>query len=193
MYISGLHGDTYIDNNRLYVLPDEISKLARGLAGWCLPYKVDAVVGPAIGGVILSQWFTYHLSQLTRRKVYSTYVEKAGDSQILIFKRGFNRLLEGKQVLIVDDVLMTGGSLRQTIELTRAVGAEIQAAAVLFNREGLTANDLDIPALEVLVDMPLPSWPASECHLCRDLVPINIDIGHGREFLEYHQRPFREQ
>jgi orotate phosphoribosyltransferase len=55
--------------------------------------------------------------------------------------------------------------------------------AALCNRGGVTAADLDVPALVSLVELSLDSWEAADCPLCRAGVPVNTDVGKGREFL----------
>jgi orotate phosphoribosyltransferase len=64
----------------------------------------------------------------------------------------------------------------------RAAGAEVVGVSALCNRGGVTAAALGAPALHSLLDVRLDSWPAEACPLCRDGVPVNVDVGKGREF-----------
>jgi orotate phosphoribosyltransferase len=84
---------------------------------------------------------------------------------------------------VVEDVLNTGGSVRQAVAAVRAAGGEVVAVAALCNRGGVTAADLGVPAVVALVELSLDSWDAPACPLCRDGVPIDTRIGKGREFL----------
>jgi orotate phosphoribosyltransferase len=65
----------------------------------------------------------------------------------------------------------------------RAAGGDVVAAAALVNRGRVTAADVETPALTALLDVDLDAWDAASCPLCRDGVPVNTDVGKGREFV----------
>jgi orotate phosphoribosyltransferase len=88
---------------------------------------------------------------------------------------------------VVEDIVTTGGSVRQTVAAVRAGGGEVTRVMALCNRGGITAADLGVPAFAALVTLSLDSWEASACPLCRDGVPVNSDVGKGREFLASRQ------
>ena len=71
----------------------------------------------------MSQWVAYHLSELEGREVYSVYSDKDGDG--FVIKRGYNELIKGKNILVVEDLVTTGGSLRKVIEAARNEGANV--------------------------------------------------------------------
>lgn len=101
-----------------------------------------------------------------------------------VIKRGYDKLIAGKKVLVVEDILTTGGSVKKTVEAVRAIGGEVAGVAALCNRGGVTAEDIgDVPELFSLVNITLESWEASECPLCAQGVPINTSVGKGKEFL----------
>lgn len=101
-----------------------------------------------------------------------------------IIKRGYNRLVPGKRVLVVEDVLTTGGSVKKVIEATRAIGGIVVGLGVLCNRGGITPQDVaDVPRLFALVNVKLDAWDEADCPLCAKGVPINTDVGKGGEFL----------
>src|SRR3989344_9468868 len=68
VFVSGLHADTYVNKNAMYPYTREMSKLCRSIAERFVGKNVGAVVGPATGGIILSQWVAYHLSELEGRE-----------------------------------------------------------------------------------------------------------------------------
>jgi orotate phosphoribosyltransferase len=113
--------------------------------------------------------------------VYGVYAEKEGDS--FAIRRGYGRLITGKKVLVVDDVLTTGGSVTKVIEAVRSIDGIVVGLGVICNRGGVTAHDVAVPKLVSLAQIDLDSWRAEDCPLCAQNVPINIDVGKGREFL----------
>jgi len=182
VFVSGLHADTYVNKNAMYPYTREMSKLCRSIAERFVGKNVGAVVGPATGGIILSQWVAYHLSELEGREVYGTYADKDGDG--FVIKRGYDEVMKGKNVLVVEDLVTTGGSLRKVVEAARAVGANVVGAVAICNRGDVTKEMTGNPPEFVsLLTVHLEQWPESECELCQGNIPVNTDIGHGKDFL----------
>lgn len=176
VYTSGRHGSTYVNKDAVYPHTERVSDLCGLLAESVRGHYVEVVCGPALGGIILSQWTAHHLHAL------AVYAEKAPAGGLAL-RRGYDHVVSGRRVLVVEDVLNTGGSVRETVAAVRAAGGEVVAVAALCNRGGLTAADLDVPALHALVELTLESWDAASCPLCRDGVPVDTEVGKGREFL----------
>ncbi len=184
VYTSGKHGTAYINKDAIYPHTKETSDLCLVIARRFADSDVDVVIAPAIGGVILSQWVADHLTKLTGREVLSVYAEKTNDGDNFIIKRGYDKLIAEKNVLVVEDVLTTGGSARKVVEATRNIGGKIVGVGVICNRGGITPDDIaDVPELFSLIDVKLDAWNEKECPLCAQCIPINTDIGKGREFL----------
>lgn len=182
VFVSGLHADTYINKNAMYPYTREMSHLCRGIAEMFKDRNIGAVVGPATGGIILSQWVAFHLSELEGRDVYSVYADK--DTDGLVIRRGYDELIKGKNILVVEDLTTTGGSIKKVVEAARAAGATVAAAVALCNRGGVTKEAVGNPPEFIsLVELHLEQWPEAECELCASNIPINIDIGHGKEYL----------
>ena len=182
VYTSGKHGRAYINKDAIYPHTKETSQLCRAIAEQFLDSDVEVVIAPSIGGVILSQWVAYHLTEITGREVLGVYSEKEGDS--FVIKRGYDKIVQGKKVLVVEDVLTTGGSVKKVIEATRALEGNVVGLGVLCNRGGITPQDVsDPPKLFALVNVKFDSWDEAECPLCSKGVPINTDVGKGRDFL----------
>ena len=72
---------------------------------------------------------------------------------------------------------------KDAVAAVRAAGGIVVAVAALVNRGAVTAADVGVPALVALLDIALDAWDADACPLCRDGVPVNTDVGKGREFL----------
>jgi len=184
VYTSGKHGTAYVNKDAVYPHTRETSDLCRAIAAQFANDNVETVIAPAIGGVILSQWVAHHLSEITKREVLGVYAEKMETGDAFIIKRGYDKLVAGKNVLVVEDVLTTGGSAKKVIEATRALGGNVIGLGVLCNRGGITPKDVaDPPKLFALVNVKFDAWDEAECPLCAKNVPINTDVGKGREYL----------
>ena len=103
------------------------------------------------------------------------------------FGRGYGELVAGKNVLIAEDVLTTGGSAKRTVEAVRMDGGHVAGVAVLCNRGGVTAQDVgNVPELFALANVALESWTKEECLQdgpCSKGVPVNTQFGKGGDFL----------
>lgn len=184
VYTSGKHGTAYVNKDAVYPHTKETSDLCRAIAQQFANDGVEVVIAPAIGGVILSQWTAHHLSEITEREVFGVYAEKAESGDAFIIKRGYDKIVAGKNVLVVEDVLTIGGSAKKVVEATRALGGNIVGLGVLCNRGGITPEDVaNPPKLFALVNVKLDAWDEAECPLCAQSVPINTDVGKGREYL----------
>lgn len=185
---SGRHIDTYINKDALFMHPRETSQLCLALAQEFKDDNIEAVIAPAVGGVVLSQWTAYHVSELTGKEVYALFADKDGHGGLVI-KRGYDKAIAGKRTLVVEDLLTTGGSLKKAVEIARAAGAEIIGAAAIGNRGQVTREQIgNPPKFLALVDIDLESWDESECELCQAGIPVNTDVGHGKEFLARSQK-----
>lgn len=184
VYTSGKHGTAYVNKDAIYPHTTETSRLCCALASRFAGDNAEVVIAPAIGGVILSQWIAHHLTKISNRKVFSVYAEKSKNGDAFIISRGYDKLIANKNVLVAEDVLTTGGSAKKVIEAARAIGCNIIGLGVFYNRGGITSQDVaNVPKFTALVDMKLDAWNKENCPLCERNVPINTDVGKGREFL----------
>jgi orotate phosphoribosyltransferase len=191
VYTSGKHGSIYINKDALYPHTAETSEVGKLFAEKSKDLDVDVVVAPAVGGTILSQWTAFHLSKLKGKEVLSAYTEKdkgtsssAAESE-QIFKRGYDQIVRGKKVLVIEDLTTTGISVKKVVETVKSVGGEVVAVCVMVNRDPkhVTEEFVGAPfsALGVIL---ADAVDAQECALCKKGVPVNTKIGHGKKFLE---------
>lgn len=178
VYASGLHGSTYINKDAIYSDPRVVSELCRYLSGEFDGRYIDTVLGPAIGGIIMAQWVAYHLSNSRDNEVAAVYAEKDGQGGFAL-RRGYDKDIATGKVLIVEDILTTGSSVRKLVELTRAMGGRVVGVAALWNRGGVTAKGLGVSKLVSLIKRPLEAWPADACPLCVKGIRVNIRLGKG--------------
>ena len=121
---------------------------------------------------------------MTGRDVAAVYADKDGEGGFIV-KRGYDRVIDHHKVLVVEDLMTTGGSVKKVIDAVRKVGADVAGVAAICNRGGVKAKDIGNPSrFEVLLNVHLDSWDEKECPLCERNIPINVEVGHGREFLK---------
>lgn len=184
VYTSGRHGAAYVNKDALYLHPVVTGDLCRVMASHYDADAVDVVAGPTVGGVILAQWVAWHLSQRrTAGEVLAVYAEEEDGTKQRVFRRGYDQQIVGKRIVVVEDIVNTGGSVQQVIAAVRALGGMVVGVSILCNRGGITGADLGDVALHALTDITLDSWAADECPLCQAGVPINTAAGKGKAFL----------
>ena len=189
VFVSGLHADTYVNKNAMYPYTDQISLLCLGIAEKFKGSGVEAVVGPETGGIILAQWVAHHLSQLEGREVYGVYADKdhslPKDATVeFVIKRGYDGLIKGKKTLVVEDLVTTGNSLKKVVEEARRVGADVVGAVAVCNRGNVTREMAgNTPRFESMLTVDLEQWPEEECELCKNNIPVNTEVGHGKQYL----------
>lgn len=183
VYTSGRHGDSYINKDALYTHTHELSRLCKAIAERFADKGVEVVIGPAVGAAILSQWVAYHLTDITGKEVYAAFADKDGQGGFVV-KRGYEKVITGKKTLVVEDLTTTGGSLKKVVETARTQEADVVAAVVVCNRGNVEKKDVgEPPEFVSMVNIELDSWDEGECDLCRTNIPVNTDIGHGKDFV----------
>lgn len=163
---SGRHSDTYMQSAKLFVRPDEADKIAAALAEKLAAYKPDVVVSPAVGGIILGYELARHLG------VSDIFAEREDGK--MTFRRGFD-LQKGQRVVVAEDVVTTGGSVKEVIELCRACGADVVACASVVDRSNGKV-EFDVPYVPLL-SMEVTSWLPDECPLCKSGAPAPYKPG----------------
>ena len=195
-FASGMHGGTYINKDALYPYSQETSRLCYEIAKRAfLLCDIDCVVGPEKGGIILSQWVGYHLTQKKRQHVLSVFAEKkmhassvlqgaSSPDYDFIFTRGYADCIAGKNVLIVEDVITTGGSIKKVVNLVRESGGNVSGVAAVCNRGNIYSENIGSPPIFfALLDISLSSWSAEVCPLCAQGMALNTQLGSSKEFV----------
>jgi len=160
---SGKHSPRYLEKFQVLQWPHHTERLCETIAAWWRSAGPDTVAGPTTGGIILAHEVA---RQLGTRAVYA---ERSEQGPGRVFRRGF-QLAKGERVLVVDDIMTTGGSVQETVEAVRASGAEVIGAAVLVDRSGGQAK-LDVP-LRALWSLDVPAYAPADCPLCANSVPV---------------------
>ncbi|MCX7997272.1 MAG: phosphoribosyltransferase family protein [Patescibacteria group bacterium] len=184
VYTSGKHGEVYINKDALYPHPEYTSRVGKLFAEKYHTMDIDVVAAPALGGIILTTWTAYHLTQMKGKEVLGVYAEKMPDKS-MAFTRGYDRLIAGKNVLVIEDLATTGGSLKKVVDLVRATGGNVVAACVMVNRdpEAVTTETIGAP-FDSLGVIRAESWEESDLPDRIRKRPINTKVGHGKKYME---------
>ncbi len=155
---SGRHSDVYYEKFTLLKNPAICTQICKAMAEKFAPAKPTVVVGPTTGGIIIAYDVARYMG------IESIYAE-AGDSGGRVFKRGFS-LEPGQRVVIVDDVLTTGTSVHEVIELVKTYQANIVGVGVFLDRSGKSHPGFDYPFFP-LTKVSAESWEPTACPLCQ--------------------------
>lgn len=185
VYTSGMHGSVYIRKDMLYPHTKETSLVCQMIAKKFKDVDIDIVVGPSIGGIILSQWVAFHLSKLKKKEVLGVFTEKDEQSN-QVFKRGYDEIVKGKNILVVEDLTTTGGSVRKVVNAVKNAGGNVVEVCVMVNRnpEKVTSEIVGAP-LTYLGIFRAEAFDREKCPLCKKKIPINTAVGHGKKFLQH--------
>jgi orotate phosphoribosyltransferase len=153
---SGLHSDRYLQSALVLQQPDIATKLCAELAAYFTDQRIEAVIAPALGGVFVSHETARALG------VRALFAERVNGE--LMLRRGFT-IKSGERVLVVEDVITTGKSTRETIDVVKKAGGMVIAAASLVDRSGGKA-ELGVP-YRSLVTLDVPTYAAESCPMCR--------------------------
>ncbi len=152
---SGRHSGRYCQCMRALERPELAEELGRMIADLFRDERVDVVVAPALGGIVIGYEVARSLG------VRSMFAERKGGEMTL--RRGF-AVAPGERVLIIEDVVTTGGSVKEVASLVRAAGGTVVGFGFILDRSGGSA-DLGAPA-RALVATTMESFEASDCPLC---------------------------
>jgi len=166
---SGLHSPGYLQCALVLQHPREAEALGAEIADRVRGLGVQTVLSPALGGIVIGQEVGRALG------VRAIFAERQDGR--LTLRRGF-ALEPGEKVLVVEDVVTTGGSTRETIDLARESGASVVGAAAIIDRSGRSAElgtggqqKIDVP-FHVLAEVSLPTYDPAACPLCLAGLPV---------------------
>lgn len=163
---SGLHSSGYLQSALVLQYPKHAERLGRSLAQALSPLTTEepigSVISPALGGLIIGHEVARALG------VKFLFTERDADRRMSL-RRGFT-IGPGEKLIVIEDVITTGGSTKEVIEVVRALGGKVIAAGSIIDRSG-GAADLGVPraALETLI---VPVWDQEKCPLCANGEPV---------------------
>lgn len=191
VYASGRHGDTYIDKDTLYPNTSVVSQLCKELAVRMYTGNIiNTVIGPAMGGVILSQWVAYHLTIMQGFETAAVYAEKSPISPGFVIRPSFHKHIRGQRVLIVEDQLTTGMSAAQVVKAVRDTAGNVIGLGALWNRGRVRETAAGgVPVIKSLIHKEFDSWDEQDCPLCLCCSTVNTKLGHGQKFMDRPKKP----
>ena len=157
---SGLHSPAYVQCALLLESPSRARRIGRALADLLRPYRPESVLSPALGGLVIGHETAAALELPFR---FCERVDRA-----MTLRRGFE-LREGERVVVVEDVVTTGGSAREAAELAGDLGADVCAVGSILDR-GSGSSPFTQP-FAALKRLDLETWSPAECPLCREGTP----------------------
>lgn len=158
---SGRHSDRYMQCAKVFQYPGYTQELTEELALAFRDDKVDIVIGPAVGGIILA----YEMARSLGAK--SIFAEREGGTMTL--RRGFE-IPKGSRVLVVEDVVTTGGSVKEVIDLAKNMGGEVVGVGIFVDRSN-GGVDFGVK-LSSLLAFDITSYEPKDCPLCLNNIPV---------------------
>jgi len=158
---SGLHSSGYLQCALVLQHPHHAETLGRAIAARTRDLRATLVLSPALGGVVIAHEVGRALG------VRAIFAER--QDGVLTLRRGFV-IGEGDRVLVVEDVLTTGGSTRETMQVALAAGGQVVGAASIVDRSG-GAVRFDVPFV-ALLEIALPTYEPGTCPLCAQGLPV---------------------
>lgn len=157
---SGRHSDKYLQCARLLEHPNDTETVCRIMAEKFKDDNIETVVAPAMGGIIVA----YEIARILGAR--AIFAEREDGKMTL--RRGF-ALKHNERVLVVEDVVTTGGSVREVISLAKQADADIAGVGCLVDRTG---GKIDFGyTFQAALSLAVESWQPEECPLCRDGIP----------------------
>ena len=159
---SGLHSPRYVEKFNVLQKPVYTEKLCRAMAEKFKDANIETVVGPVTGGILLAHE--------TGKALGTRAIFTERENGKMTFRRGFT-LHEGERVLIVEDIVTTGGSIREGIDVVKEHGGIPVAVSMLVDRSGGKATFGDVPST-ALLHMDVQTYKPEECPLCKAGIPM---------------------
>lgn len=157
---SGLHSPHYFQCALVLQHPNSASLLCKDLARSFKGIEIDVVVSPALGGIIVGQEVA---RELDKRAIFAER-----ENNEMTMRRGFS-LAEGERVLVVEDVLTTGKSIKEVIRVVTERGATVAGVGVLVDRSGGKSG---LPNVKSLMQVDVVTYTAETCPLCKQKLPL---------------------
>jgi orotate phosphoribosyltransferase len=164
---SGLHSPGYLQSALVLQHPQHAEALGRAIAERTRDLRATVVLSPALGGIVIGHEVARALG------VRALFAER--QDGVLTLRRGF-AISERDRVLVVEDVVTTGGSTRETIQVATAAGGQVVGAASIVNRSPSTSSGQALGGADVpyvaLLELTLPTYEPDKCPLCAQGQPV---------------------
>ena len=159
---SGLHSPHYVEKFNVLQHPEYTEILCKAMAEKFKDENIDTVVGPVTGGILLAHE--------TGKALGTRAIFTERENGKMTFRRGFS-LEKGERVLIVEDIVTTGGSIKEVIDVVREFGGIPVAVAMLVDRSNGKVSLDEVPC-SALLHMDVETYAPEECPLCKKGMPL---------------------
>jgi orotate phosphoribosyltransferase len=158
---SGRHSNKYFQCAKVLQYPEYTGKICRLISDYFKSYNIDTVIAPAIGGIVVGQEVA---RQLSKRSIFAERENKA-----LTLRRGFS-LEKGEKVLVCEDVVTTGGSVFEVIDIVKNCRAEVVGVGFIVDRSNGKVN-FGCPRFSA-IKLEVVSFPPEDCPLCKQGIEL---------------------
>lgn len=158
---SGRHSNVYFQCAKVLQYPEYTTKLCEIIFNYFKDFEIDTVIAPAIGGIIVGQE--------TARQLNKRFIFAEREDKNLTLRRGFS-IEPGEKVLVCEDVVTTGGSVFEVIDIVKKNNAEVVGVGLIVDRSGGKAG-FEYPVISTL-KMKAQSFLPEECELCKKNIPL---------------------
>ena len=173
-YTSGRHGKQYFEKIRIVQEPKFVDELGRMMAAEMddIRENIDLVCAPAYGAVVFGFATALHMGRRF------AFLQRDSEAKMSI-RSGFNSIVRGSRILLVEDVCTTGGSIVESIDTLNSSGEEVVMIGLIVDR---TNGRLKFKSpSRALLSVDAVSWDIEECPLCRDGIPVTVPGSSGRK------------
>jgi orotate phosphoribosyltransferase len=157
---SGRHSNQYFQCAKVLQYPEHTTRVCKIIADYFKEYKIDTVISPAIGGIVVGQEIA--------RQLNTKFIFAERENKNLTLRRGFE-LSEGENVLVCEDVVTTGGSVFEVIDIVKSINANVVGVGMIVDRSNGKV-DFGVPQVSTL-QMEVVSYLSEDCPLCKEGTP----------------------
>lgn len=173
---SGLHSDKYINKDDVLAFPKLYTTIIKSMVDIAEDsFEYQYVTGPSIAGSIFAAMFAIKTNSPF---AYPEKISSISTGQVMKFRRGFEYKITGKHVLIIEDIITTGGSVQKTINAVEECGAIVSGIISLWNRTGWTPDAKSI-ICKSLINIPVDSYTEEMCPLCKSGIVLTDPKNNG--------------
>lgn len=176
---SGAHSDVYFDKAQIWPNAEATKEICSMFAGSFRGSGVEVVIGPETGGAKLSQGTSRILSDISGREIQGLSAQKDGEGGFVLSDQT-KEAVRGKKVLVLEDNISTGNSVRQVIDAVRGSGGEITGVGILCNRGKVTPEKIGVDRMDVLIEVNADEWSSDECPSCKAGISVDAAVGAGK-------------
>jgi orotate phosphoribosyltransferase len=157
---SGRHSNQYFQCAKVLQYPEHTSRVCKIIADYFKEYKIDTVISPAIGGIVVGQEIA--------RQLNTKFIFVERENKNLTLRRGFE-ISEGENILVCEDVVTTGGSVFEVLDIVKSKNANVVGVGMIVDRSNGKV-DFSVPQVSTL-QMEVVSYLSEDCPLCKEGTP----------------------